>query len=390
MILRGTLLGLTSLLCLWVFGQRGPEQQISFAMESKPHSYYVEQAELWAKELSLDSLSETNWYNYFRSCRNAHGTADWRSDFVNESPYLMEGGEVVKLMGDYIPNTFTYYYLSYLTQGIGTGSSENLLKAYEMNPHFPGIHSSVISYAESSLNDELRKNTNKAWYATNYISGQFLHYNYNVLMSLDSNAILFTQHDNDTYPAWMLQDALDIRTDVTVVNIDFLLLENYRQQVFRKFDIPALDLGEVDIDEYHLNWEKIVAHILRNYRGDRPLYLGMTLFNHLYENFEDQLYISGLAFRYSLARCDLTEKNKEFYEDTFLLDYLSHNFQTDPNQVNVDYQNTNYITCFKAVYDAYRLENRSKEAAEIKNLSLQLAEKIDNPDFTRRIEETFN
>jgi hypothetical protein len=373
----------------WTYGQNVPEKQVSFARESKPHSYYVEQSELWAKELKQDSLSETNWYNYFRACRNSHGTADWRSDFVNESPYLMEGGDVVSLMKQYIPETFTYYYLSYLTQGIGTGNYENLLKAYEMNPNFEGIHSSVISYAESSIDSTLRKKTNQEWYKTNYISHQFLTYSYNVLMSLDSNAILFTQHDNDTYPAWMLQDALDIRNDITVINIDFLLLENYREFILKKLNIKALDLGEVNLDEYHLNWEKVVAHILNNYNGKRPIYLSMTLFNHLYKDFEKQLYVSGLAFRYSITKLDLSEKNRHLYQDTFHLDYLVYNFSTDPNQVNANYQNTNYMSCFKTVYDIYKSENNLTEANKIKDLAILLAERIDNPNFLSRTKEEF-
>jgi hypothetical protein len=374
----------------WTYGQNIPEQQVSFARESKPHSYYVEQAELWAKELQLDSLSENNWYNYFRACRNAHGTSDWRSDFVNESPYLMEGGDVVSLMKQYIPQTFTYYYLSYLTQGIGTGNYENLMKAYEINPNFEGIHSSVISYAESSLDSTLRKKINKEWYKTNYISHQLLNYNYNVLMSLDSNAILFTQHDNDTYPAWMLQDAMNIRSDVTVINIDFLLLDNYREFILNKLKVKALDLGEINIDEYRLNWEKVVAHILNNYNGNKPIYLGMTLFNHLYNDFEKQLYVSGLAFRYSTTELDLVEKNKRLYQEIFFLDYLFYTFSTDPNQVNVNYQNTNYMSCFKTVYDIYKSENNLKEANKIKGLAILLADRISNPTFLARINDEFD
>ena len=374
----------------WTSGQNKPEQQVSFARESKPHSYYVEQAELWAKELKLDSLSETNWYNYFRACRNAHGTADWRSDFVNKSPYLMEGGDVVKLMKQHIPQTFTYYYLSYLTQGIGTGNYENLLKAYEMNPNFEGIHSSVISYAESSVDGTLRKKTNQEWFKTNYISQQFLTYNYNVLMSLDSNAILFTQHDNDTYPAWMLQDVLNIRTDVTVINIDFLLLDSYREFILKKLNIKALDLGEVNLDDYHLNWEKVVAYILNYYNGNRPIYLGMTLFNHLYQDFEKQLYVSGLAFRYSVKKLDLTEINRLLYQDIFLLDYLKYTFSTDPNQVNANYQNTNYMSCFKSVYDIYKSEKNMIEANKIKELAIMLAERTNNPNFLALTKEEFN
>ncbi|MCO5252127.1 MAG: hypothetical protein M9949_12025 [Candidatus Kapabacteria bacterium] len=374
----------------WTYGQNIPEQQVSFARESKPHAYYVEQAELWAKELKLDSLSENNWYNYFRACRNAHGTADWRSDFVNESPYLMEGGDVVRLMKQYIPQTFTYYYLSYLTQGIGTGNYDNLMKAYKMNPNFEGIHSSVISYAESSVDSTLRKKTNQEWYKTNYISNQLLNYNYNVLMSLDSNAILFTQHDNDTYPAWMLQDAMNIRSDVTVINIDFLLLDNYREFILNKLKVKALDLGEINIDEYRLNWEKVLTHILINYNENKPIYLGMTLFNHLYNDFEKQLYVSGLAFRYSTTKLDLAEKNRLLYQEIFMLDYIFYNFSTDPNQVNVNYQNTNYMSCFKTVYDIYKSENNLKEANKIKGLAILLADRISNPTFLARIKDEFD
>lgn len=365
------------------------EQQISFAQESKPHSYYVEQAELWAKELAKDSFSENIWYNYFRSCRNSQGTADWRSDFVNESPYLMEGGEIVKIMHEYIPNTFTDYYLSYLTHGIGTGNNAELLKAYAMNPDFPGIHSSVVTYAESSMNYQLRKETNITWYRKNYISSQLLNYCYNVLMSLDSNAILFVQQDNDTYPTWMLQDAFGIRTDVKVINIDFLLIDNYRDAAYDEFKIPRLDLGKVDLDEYHQNWEKVVAHIITNYKGSQPIYCGMTLFNHLYEDFENQLFVSGLAFRYSTEKINLINFNKNLIENVFLLDYLTQNFIDDRNQGNVNYQNTNYISCFKEVYDHYSRKKRHSEAKKLKELALIIANRINNPTFTGSIETLF-
>ncbi len=366
-----------------------PEQQISFAMESKPHNYYVEQAELWAKELAKDSLSENTWYNYFRSCRNSQGTADWRSDFVNESQYLMEGGEVVKLMHKYIPNTFMDYYLSYLTNGVGTDSSEELLKAYSMNPNFPGIHSSVISYAESSMNYELRKSVNKTWYDTNFISYQLLDYSYNVLNSLEENAIIFIQNDNDSYPLWMLQDVKNIRPDVLPISLDFLLLDEYRDNIFDKLDIEPLNFGEIDIDEYHQNWEKVVEHIVNNYKGKRNIYMGMTLFQHLYEKYNNNLFVSGLALRYSKEKIDLTDFNKNLVENVFLQDYLKFPFMNEKNQININYQNFNYISCFKEIFDLYKKDNELGKANELRKTSLLLAERVGNPDLTERVKKEF-
>ena len=90
-------------------------------MEPKPLDYYVEQAELWWQEVQKDKTSEDNWYNYFRACRNVHGTMSWSEDFKEKSPLLKDGAEIIALLEEYIPNTFMYYYLSYYVNGIGTG-----------------------------------------------------------------------------------------------------------------------------------------------------------------------------------------------------------------------------------------------------------------------------
>jgi hypothetical protein len=52
--------------------------------------------------------------------------------------------------------------------------------------------------------------------AGNYIPFDF---SYNVLQSLEKDAIVFTYGDNDTFPLWYMQDVAGVRRDVRVVNL---------------------------------------------------------------------------------------------------------------------------------------------------------------------------
>ena len=381
-VLSVFLIGTTS-----VFAQK-PEHQISFARESKPHSYYVKQAELWSKELAKDSTSEDSWYNFFRACRNAYGSANWKSDFINESPALRTGPDILQAMQRHIPNSFTYNYLTYLEGGIIPSQAPYLLKAYSMNPDFEGICSSMVSYAISINNDSLRKAVNKNWYPKNEIASGLLMYAYNVLMSVDSNGILFTQSDNDTYPLYMLQDALGIRTDVTVINIDFLLIDSYRTAFFTKMDIPPLEIT-ANPDIYESNWEKVLGQCLKFYKKKAPLYLAMTLNQPLYQAYEKNLTVSGLTYRFAATPPDLTLWNNHLYTNVFLLDTIRHPLVVEQNQANVDRQNLNYIDFFKTVYGDSLRSKRTVQAQEVKDLAITLVARMGHPDWDQQVKNEF-
>ena len=57
-----------------------PEAVYSIAKEKKPHSFFVQQAELWWNEIEKNEKNEKAWYFYYKANRYARMTFKWCND----------------------------------------------------------------------------------------------------------------------------------------------------------------------------------------------------------------------------------------------------------------------------------------------------------------------
>jgi len=93
-------------------------------------------------------------------------------------------------------------------------------------------------------------------------SGRYVapEYAYNMLMSLEENAIVFTNGDNDTFPLWYAQEVEGIRRDVRVVNLSLLntpwYVRQLKHQASRESEPLPISLPDADIDRLTLvQWQ---------------------------------------------------------------------------------------------------------------------------------------
>jgi hypothetical protein len=377
----------TFLLCL-LFGislglarAQKPEKIYSFAKVDRPHEYYVQQAELWWKVIEKDKTNEDAWYNYYRANRNScatykgiYGFDSHRNEgWEKESPYLKGLDEIVGMIEKNIPNTFTCYRLKKSGYPSDNEGFEYLQKAYQLNPENPEIYDSFVTYYEMKGNTGKRKEFNEKLFKANEISSGFLAYGFNVLMTMKANGIILTFGDNDTYPLWLLQDVLNIRTDITVLNIPLLADSEYRENIFKKTGLPGFskDFKEGATSESE---KELMEFILRNKPATRPLYIGLPAWKQIKE-YEKNLYLVGLALEYSMENIDNIALLKNNFENQYNLDYIRNRFEYDMSASIVERMNINYLPGIFKLYEHYTLSGELTLAQKMKELGLIIAQK---------------
>lgn len=94
----------------------------------------------------------------------------------------------------------------------------------------------ILSFAAVPLN-MLRTN-----YHYENRNGNYLPYDYayNILQSLDKDAILITNGDNDTFPLWCIQAVYGVRTDVRIINLSLAQTDWYNLQLKNERPYGAL------------------------------------------------------------------------------------------------------------------------------------------------------
>lgn len=327
-----------------------PELVHSIAKEWKEESWYLAQQKAWKKEIDKNKQNQEAWMNYYAATRALSNITE-----VRPNNYHQERKQIVEDVNKIIPKTYAAYFLTYSEKDLKNGGEE-LLKAAAINDQDPRIWDELMIYYKIEGDEANYRQYAQRMFQGNELSASILNWAYNLLAELEPNAIIVTHGDNDTYAAWIVQAALDFRTDVTVVN-KFLFngTDTYRNRLLKSWGYSSLA-----IETAALKTEEEVAaadvtiwnHV---FNGSRPVYIATSGIRSFEENWKDNLYLTGLAYRYSADPIDNLSIIKRNYETRYLLDHLKQSFEYHIMSQTSDFFLGTYLPSLIRLYEHYKI-----------------------------------
>jgi hypothetical protein len=324
----------------------------------RSRSYYAKQNANWESTLSFQKSDANAWANYYKSNRYGYYSSESKELSTSEQGTL---DDIVEEMEKNVPETYEYHYISYLNGNYDPSEVNHLQRAYELRPSSVELYDDFVAHYEI-VNNKLKKTEFcQKLNSSNDIHKDVMNYNYNVLMSLDPNAILITNGKNDTYPIWMWQEVKNVRKDVTVLNLDLLQVDEYRTRKLKELNLSSGQAIE--------NNQTAFLKDLASRNQGKLIYLALTVSPKVVRTLQTNLYVTGLAFKYSAGAMDNIPVLQKNWEKNFKAEYLN----SGASSSNVRRLNSNYIMPLLILNNFYSATGEKAKAEKTLNLATKLA-----------------
>ena len=311
--------------CAFSSAQRAETIELFISTDHEPE-WYARQIEAWQQEVNADPKDEWAWRNLFRAT-NYHEMFTTGYGDEETSP----SADIIRRMEKAIPDSYALNLCKgryCLRSDSAAMRGDNIYRAIELMPE--EVCAEDVNFLACRLwsldpeNTKVGELFRKA-YRMKYYPARIMHYNLNMLRSMEPGALYFANGDVLLGPMKMMQAALDERTDVTVIPLSYLHSPNYLQALFRRLDIKPKTFNVEDYGQYGEDWAKhfeadIIMYLMKECK--RPTYFSTDILTHTCLD-KDSIYNEGLLLKYSPRQYDNFSVAMKNVREVYHLEYLA-------------------------------------------------------------------
>ena len=117
-----------------------PEKVYRIVYEQKPNEWYIQQAELWKKEIEKNPKNPEAWYNYYNAVRYASYV-----ETIDAKDKKTRLKQIIEDMSKAITSTYECYLLTFWNT-YSLKDVSLIEKAYQLQPNRPDTYNPYISH----------------------------------------------------------------------------------------------------------------------------------------------------------------------------------------------------------------------------------------------------
>lgn len=344
----------------------------SFISTSHEPEWYARQIEAWQKKVDANPKDEWAWRNLFRAT-NYHEMFTTGYGDEDKSP----SADIIKKMEKAIPDSYALNLCKgryCLRSDSAAMRGDNIYRAIELMPE--EVCAEDVNYLACRLwsidpeNQKVGELFRQA-YHMKYYPTRIMHYNMNMLRSMQPEALYFANGDVLLGPMKMMQDALEERTDVTVIPISYLHSPNYLQALFRKLGIKPKSFDVQDYgNKYGEDWYKhfeadIIMYLIKE--SKRPTYFSTDILSQTCLD-KDSIYNEGLLLKYSPRKYDNFAVAMHNVREVYHLEYLAEPDLVYDSWVTSQQLDLNHVTLLSHLVSKFRKKGEVEQADRLHDI----------------------
>ena len=288
---------------------------VSFKMEQEKREESIQQKKQTEK---LKEVNTSTTYGYatgetkqiqqvsglFTATRQQASTQ--RTQRTPNAEQQQQMNQYVALLSQAAPESFEFHYYTYIAGNYNIALIDHLLKAETLRPDNSDVQIQLTAFHLITQNSNEAKKYLKKLHANGRITEIMTLYGKDLLRSVPKNGCLITHGFEDTYGVVYAQLFMNERTDVTIISLDFLQSEDYRNTLKNKgFNLP--------------NFTTIDVPYLSNFcalNATKNIGVSLTVPKEYLVPIQQSLYVAGIVMEYHPEGCTGNfERNEDLWNN---------------------------------------------------------------------------